>query len=1016
MDKLWHEADAVDADSALIVGRQRELELLQRRLTAMLAGRGGLVLIGGEAGIGKTTLVDLLRRQAQQHGALALSGHCYDLTATPPYGPWLELTDRYPADPQLPEAPHVLRRGTEIGDLSNQLELFEVARSFFTDLSASRPLVLVLEDLHWSDPASLDLLRYLARQLQHQSILLIATYRADEVTAEHPLYPLLPLIVREADAERLDLRHFGNADVRALVDERYRLPERDAAGLAAYLVAHADGNPLYIREMLRTLEADGLLRLEQDGWTVGTLERGIVPPLIRQLIAGRAGRLSEETRGLLAVAAVIGQEAPIEMWSQAAAATDAALLTAIEEAIAANFVHATPDGMAVRFVHALVREAFYDGIFPIRRRRLHQQVAEQLAALRQPNPDAVGFHFQHAGDPRAIEWLVRAGERAYRAYAWRTAIERFDAATRLMADDPSRARERGWLLYRTGRMLRLSRPAEGVERLQEAERVARAIGDDILAAYALADRGLARSFAGDIRRGIDEMAAGVAALDALPPDHLSHDPSIATWVADALRTERSERSERTNEPSAGRDTNTAESPAPHNIRRATLALWLAVVGRHAEAIAMGEACRQEVAGATRLTELEAGSLGDACFALGLSYAELGLRDEADAALDQTREVYLGFDHHELVSGAATNHLWVVACPYFTTDLPRLRWLVAEAEAARSRSQGAMGGAVSPASSGAVALVFPTGEWTEARDVIDQALQQTNLTLRLFAVCAAAYIAWGQGNRELAWQHIRGTLADGSHTEPGGQNFGPALDLQRLAVTLALDDGDLDQARAWLETQDRWLKWGNAVRRQADAALLWARYQHASGDAEAARQRVHQALRLASDPAQPLVLLAAHRFSAQLDTEAGQYASAEQHLAEALALADACSAPFERALTLLARAELRAATGAVDEGLALVDQVNDICVPLGARPTLARAEALAARLIANPVAPGHAAGLSAREVEVLRLVAQGLTDAEVAERLFLARRTINTHLTSIYTKLGVSNRAAATRWAVENQID
>ncbi|HUG15375.1 MAG TPA: response regulator transcription factor, partial [Thermomicrobiales bacterium] len=186
--------------------------------------------------------------------------------------------------------------------------------------------------------------------------------------------------------------------------------------------------------------------------------------------------------------------------------------------------------------------------------------------------------------------------------------------------------------------------------------------------------------------------------------------------------------------------------------------------------------------------------------------------------------------------------------------------------------------------------------------------------------------------------------------------------------------------------------------------------------EAARSHAEQALRLAGDPAQPLVLLATHRFAAQLDTEAGQYADAEQHLNQALALADACAAPFERALTLLTRAELRAATGAIDEARTLVDQARDICIPLGARPTLARADALAARFSAAPVVPGHAAGLSTREVEVLRLVARGLSDSEVAEQLFLARRTVNTHLTNIYTKLDVNNRAAATRWAIENGID
>jgi len=1006
MDELPYEAEDVDPDTTLTVGRQRELELLGRRLTATLAGRGGTVLIGGEAGIGKTTLVGLLCRQALGRGALVLAGHCYDLTATPPYGPWLEMADQYPAGLGLPEWPHALRRGTGVGEFSNQLELFEVARGFFANLSASRPLVLVLEDVHWSDPASLDLLRYLARQLQSQPILLVATYRADEVSARHPLFPLLPLLVREADAERLDLHRLGDADVHALVDERYRLPAGDAARLVRYLVVHAEGNPLFIREVLRTLEEDGLLRLEQSNWSIGALDHGIVPPLIRQLIAGRAGRLSEETRELLAVAAVIGQEAPIELWSQVTAAVDTVLLTAIEEAIAANFVHATPDGTTVRFVHALVREAFYDGILSVRRRRLHQQVAEQLAALRQPNPDTVADHFQRAGDQRAIEWLIRAGERAFRAYAWRTTIERFDTAAQLMADDPGQARERGWLLYRTGRMLRLSRPVEGVERLHEAERVALAIGDDVLAAYALADRGLAGCFAGDLRRGIDDMAAGVAALDTLPADHLSRDPSMATWIADALRTDES---------TSLADASIAGSLATLNVRRSTLALWLAVVGRHAEAIASGETCRQEVASATRLSEVAAGVLGDALHALGFAYAELGRRDDADAAFIKARETYRSFDHHELVWGTTTSHLWLVVRPYYTADLTRRRWLVEDAETARARGHGALGSAVSPISAASLALAFLAGWWGEARAMIDAERGESNALFRAYTRCALGNIAWGQGDYDVAWQQIRELLAGGPNTEPGGQPFGPALELQRLAVHLALDEGDLAQAGAWLETQNRWLAWGGAVRRQTDAQLLWAHYHHASGDSDAARQHACQALRLAGEPAQPLALLAAHRFLSQLDIEAERFADAEQHLQEALALADACAAPFERALTLLALADLRVALRETEPARALLADVRAICTPLGAQPALAHAEALEAHLEQVASHGARPAGLTAREVEVLRLVAQGLTDAEVAEQLFLARRTINTHLTSIYTKLGVSSRAAATRFAVEQGL-
>lgn len=1006
MDERSYDADDHGSDTALPVGRERELELLQRRLTATLAGRGGLVLIGGEAGIGKTTLVDLLCRKALERRALVLAGHCYDLTATPPYGPWLEMTDRYPAGEGLPELPDALRRGTSLGGFSNQMELFEVARSFFANLSASRSLVLVLEDLHWSDPVSLDLLRYLARHLQHQPILLVVTYRADEVTEQHPLYPLLPLLVREANADRLDLRPLGDAAVQALVDERYRLPSAEAARLVAYLVAHAEGNPLFIREVLRSLEDDGLLRTEQNNWTVGTLDRGIVPPLVRQLIAGRAGRLSEETLRLLAVAAVIGYETPVELWSQVTATGDLALLAAIEDAIAANLVHAMPNGTSVRFVHALVREALYDGILPIRRRRLHQQVGEHLAAMRQPNPDAVADHFQRAADPRAIEWFIRAGDRAYRTYAWRTTIERFDAAAQLMKDEPGLAGARGWLLYRTGRMLRMSRPAEGVERLQEAERVARAVEDDVLAAYALADRGLGRCFLGDIRRGIAEMASGVAALDRLPADHLSRDPSVASWIADALRTD---------EPSVDGDASIAGSSETNNVRRSTLALWLAIVGRHAEAIAIGERCLQEVVGARRLMDITAGWLADAYHALGFAYAELGRRDDADAAFNQARELYRSFDHHELVCGTTMTQLWLVVRPYAAANLARRRSLVVEAEAARSRSQSALDGTVSPASSGSLALAYIAGWWVEARAVIDTELEQPNALFRAYTISALAYIAWGQGDVDLAWQQVRQMLADWPDSEPGGQPFGPTLELLCLAVNLALDRGSLDQAHAWLETQDRWLAWGGAVRRQADAQLLWARYYHARGAAGAAHHHAGEAMRLAADPAQPLVLLSAHRFVGQLNVASGDYTDAEQHLRQALALADACAAPFERALTLLALAELRAASGAIDDARTLIAQARDICVPIGAGPTLQRAEALAAQLTTKRVAPGDIAGLSAREVDVLRLVAKGFSDAEVAEQLFIARRTVNTHLTSIYTKLDVNNRAAATRWAVENRI-
>jgi DNA-binding CsgD family transcriptional regulator len=183
----------------------------------------------------------------------------------------------------------------------------------------------------------------------------------------------------------------------------------------------------------------------------------------------------------------------------------------------------------------------------------------------------------------------------------------------------------------------------------------------------------------------------------------------------------------------------------------------------------------------------------------------------------------------------------------------------------------------------------------------------------------------------------------------------------------------------------------------------------------ASARAEEAFACASRPRQPLALLAACRLLGELAAEAGRHDEAGGHLQESLTLATACEAPYERALALLALAELRATTGAAAEAARLLHDARGLCEALGARPALERADALAARLAAAPSAPAYPSGLSAREVEVLGLVAQGLTNAQMAERLSLSPRTVEQHLRSIYNKLGVSTRAAAAAFAVAHGL-
>ncbi|MDQ6832521.1 MAG: hypothetical protein M3008_03895, partial [Chloroflexota bacterium] len=164
-----------------------------------------------------------------------------------------------------------------------------------------------------------------------------------------------------------------------------------------------------------------------------------------------------------------------------------------------------------------------------------------------------------------------------------------------------------------------------------------------------------------------------------------------------------------------------------------------------------------------------------------------------------------------------------------------------------------------------------------------------------------------------------------------------------AIQLALDARDLVTAKEWLDAHDGWLAWSGAVPGQSEGQALWAQYHWQAGDTEQARAHAERALAHATEPRQPLALLAAHRLLGELNSDTGRHEDSARHLQMSLDLADACQAPYERALTLLAMAELRAATGETEAARTLLDEVKTICEPLGAKPVLAKAEALANRL-------------------------------------------------------------------------
>ncbi len=901
-----------------LVGRQHEQASLQATLDAAQAGRGSLVLIGGEAGMGKTSLADWVLAGGVGRGWAVLEGHCFDLADTPPYGPFIDLFARYvpgPGDPPLPET--FARRG-RVEAVSTPLALFVQVRDFLGALAARRPVVALLDDLHWADPASLDLLRYLARGLGTLPVLLLVTYRSDEVTRRHPLYALLPQLARETGAVRLDLGALDEAAVRALIATRYALTGDDGARLAAYVQGRAEGNALFVGEVLRSLEEAGTVVQEAGTWRLGALSATEVPPLLRQVIDSRLDRLGETARSLLAVAAVLGQEVSLDLWAAVGVVDEDALVDVVERGAEARLLVEAEDGERVRFVHALIRETLYEGLTAARRRRLHRQAGEALSSWTDPNPDAVAYHFERARDPRATGWLVAAGDRADRLGAYVTAFDRHERALRLLDDDD--ATLRGWLLVRLGLLQRHSDLGRALSYLEGAEPAVRASGDRVLTAYWQATQGLVRCLAGHGRAGLPDLRAGVAAIRALPDDDRAEEV-LPPCVSVALETD-------------------GES---------TYADWLAILGNLNEGRGYGEALL-----AARTAEAgngDAQSAGDVNFGLALTYAGLGRPDAATRAATRARDAYRELGNYVMAIMASRLLVRFILLPYGADRGSAQR--AAYEEMTRDLALLVDGGAVPPDVANLMAKLLDSdsaavaGRWTETRQAAMEVLQRELSSTFLRQVGAShAMIARGQGDAEVAWRLVRLALPDGAGYQPGDQAVHIALPLQQLAPALSLDAHDLPNARAWLEAHDRWLEWSGAVLGQVEGALLWAQYHHANGDWEQARQHGERALAHASDPRQPLALIAVHRFLGQLDVEDQQFDAAEEHLQESLRLADACAAPFERALTLLEVARLRVVHGQVDEARARLAEVRALCEPLEARPTLERAAALEQELMAR----------------------------------------------------------------------
>jgi len=479
-----------------LVGRTHELDVLEEHWGDAVAGARALVLLAGDAGIGKTRLAAELGRRAVEDGALVLYGR-FDEEALAPYQPVVEMVRGWSSGASLePLRERLGVRAVELGILFGELgpppaddngdpdarrpRFFDAVAALLGEAGAQAPLVLVFDDLHWADRPTLQLLRHLVRSPQPRRALLLGTYRDAELEPGHPLLELIADIRREGMLKRLELAGLAEPEVAELVAE-LGVPGAAPAFVHA-LTGETEGNPFFIEEVVRHLR-DSEHELSAD---VSLTEAG-VPEGVREVTARRLRRLDAESRQALSVAAVIGREFDYDVLEAVAPLEDDALIGALEEGVEARVLREAGRVGRYAFTHALVRATLYDGLSQLRRARLHGRVGEAITRLRgtdlDPHLPQLAYHFAQAAPveqpQRAIDFALAAARRADRLLAWEEAAQHYRAALRARElagahDDPVRAE---LLLAQGASQDRAGMEQEACRTFEEAVATARVLGD-----------------------------------------------------------------------------------------------------------------------------------------------------------------------------------------------------------------------------------------------------------------------------------------------------------------------------------------------------------------------------------------------------------------------------------------------------------------------------------------------------------------------------------------------------------
>jgi DNA-binding CsgD family transcriptional regulator/tetratricopeptide (TPR) repeat protein len=950
--------------SPVLVGRDSQLAVIEGRLADAAVGAGRLLFVAGEAGIGKTRLLGSAARHARRSGFVVVRAAAFPGDVQSYAGLLLDLASSLVSAQEevLSDVGRILAARARAmppgrGDAHHRRRLLvQDLADPIVGAHVGRPMLIILEDLHWADELSLDVLGHLAARLAARPILVCGAYRSDELFPRLPMRELRARLVGQRLAEEIRLPRLTLDQTASMTSATLGRPA--PAQVVAAIRERSDGIPLHIEEFLAALPDDALTRRSS-----AAVQAAAVPDTLGDAVLSRAQHLSAAARSVASAAAVIGRSFDFDLLTAVTGAAPDEVAGALRELQDAYFVLPGADAAGFDFRHALIRDTLYADIGLAQRRRLHDRVAR--TAVARGHPDAfVSVHFEQSGQPAdAYRHAMDAAAEAALISAHGQALELYGRAVRnLPADLPALVRARVFTALGDEAAAADDNTA-AAEAYRMAHELSTAAGD-VRAAAALVPRMVAvgHLLGEDLATRVGTLQAALDSLDGLPEADRERAQLragiAAAYMLDRRLDEAIDHGERGWEESQ----RTGHEQTALNVA-VTLGSVLVFAGRMDEGWRMLEDAIASAASAYREAEAARGYRMLTTSASVLVEYDRAQRWMAD-----------GIGYAEKVELWNHRH-------YMASHLAHVQWCI--------------------------------GCWEAAARTAQQALAdgRGGITTQITAQYVLGYLALGRGDWDTATTLLNETFTLGERM----------AELQRLSPPLwglaetARCQGDYQTALARCE------RGYQASASATDAAYLFpylltgVRAHLALGQISAAEDWLDRVSAILTARAIPGTLPAIGHGRGLILLSRGDVAAAYQALESARTAWQVRRRFWEGTWALLDLAAAAVKARRRGEAAQLADQARTAAAAADARTLADAAERFLTSLHqGQPAPPWHP--LSDREFEIATLIADGLTNKQIAGQLVLAPKTISAHVAHILTKLGAARRAEIAAWCATIRVE